>query len=558
MIRIKQKLDLSSSSNNNILYSTTTTSSSSSSTTMTTSIDKYIHKNNKSALNEFFRAINYRNNINTSSSSCTDLFESLFMNYTNKAHIIEDLFNFSCTIGDLELLDKVINYIQTINIATNNSEEKFKLSSNNVYCGVQGKNVDVIKKLVEFAKKKSNLGEYYNEEFDETSLIRAVKNQELEQVKILVDYFGASIELCDSKKRTPLHFAASLQSVDILVYLIEKGANLNSQCAFNDTALINACMNRNYKQIEILIKKGANIDLKGNYGNLPMHILVSEPECNKEAFNLFFKYNVNLCLTNDKDQTCFVRACSTTNLNVCEILLNELIKRYSNQTRPHSLCFSPKEDKFKKLKIKTNFEFLNTEIINGLLNATCHLRLDIVKYLFKFSHDKYSLCNELKDCFENKILITAIQRKDINEFNYLFKLFMSYDCYPSNETFLFYVSMLIKYWNVKLHIPSQYTFEPLEVCIQELINLLMYYNKYKYQQLEQIFFQLFPGVDENIILYSLCMSFRRRFGSLHKKPKSLKLLAKNVIRNSMVSLSDMNLNLLKLPQSLQGYLIEYC
>jgi hypothetical protein len=235
-----------------------------------------------------------------------------------------------------------------------------------------------------------------------------------------------------------------------------------------------------------------------------------------------------------------------------------LIRRYAKHTRPHSLCFSPKEDKLKKLKIKTNFEFLNTEIINGLLNATCHLRLNIVKYLFKFSHDKILLCNEIKDCFENKILITAIQRKDINEFCYLFKLFMSYDCYPVNETCLFYVSMLIKYWNVKLHIPSQYKFEPLEICIQELINLLIYYNKYKYQQIEQIFFELFPGVDENIILYSLCASFRRRFGSFHKKPKSLKLLAKNIIRNSMISLSENNLNLLKLPISLQDYLTEYC
>ena len=548
MIRIKQKLALSSPSS-----SSPTLTSISHYSTSTTTIDRYIRKNNRFALNEFFKEIN-----NSNCTSCNeDLLENLFKNYKNKLNIIEDLFNLSCTIGDVELLDRVIHYIETVN-NTNILIEKFKLNSNSVYYAVKGKNLDVLKRLMKFSKIKSSLGEYLNEEFDETSLIRAIKNQELEQVKILVEFFGSSFELSDSKKRTPLHFAASLPSVDILEYLIKNGANLNSHCVFNDTPLMSACLSRRYKQIEILIQNGANVDLKGNYSNVPMHVLVGDSECSEEIFNLFFKSNVNLCLANDKEQTVFVRACSTTNLDICALLLNELIRRYAKHTRPHSLCFSPKEDKLKKLKIKTNFEFLNTEIINGLLNATCHLRLNIVKYLFKYSHDKILLCNELKDSFENKILITAIQRKDINEFSYLFKLFMSYDCYPVNESCLFYVSMLIKYWNVKLHIPSQYTFEPLEICIQELINLLIYYNKYKYQQIEQIFFELFPGVDENIILYSLCASFRRRFGIFHKKPKTLKLFAKNVIRNSMISLSENNLNLLKLPKSLRDYLIEYC
>ena len=521
MIRIKPKLALS--------YNSTANAS------LTTAPEKIACKNNnnnRSSLNEVYNAIKTNN---------------------SKINSIEDLLNLSCaSVGDLDLFDEIINYV----------EATFKLRPATIYYVVKCKNNEILKRLKKFTKNLKP-GDYLNEEHDETSLIRAIKNQDFEQVKLLVECFGASLDLRDSKKRTPLHFAALFDNIDILIYLIKHGANLNAQCIFNDTPLIVACLNRKYKQVEVLIRHGANINLKGNYGNVPMHLIVNDCGNNPvtdDAFyilKLFFKSNVNLCLTNDKEQTCFVRACSTTNLELCALLLNELIKRFSKLTQPHSLCFSSKEDKIKKLKVKTNFDFLNTEVINGLLNATCYLRLNIVKYLFKFIHDKSSLCNELKDCFENKILITAIQRKDINEFSCLFKLFMSYDCYPINDTPLFYASMLIKYWNIKLHIPSQYSFEPLEICIQELINLLIHYNKYKYQQLEQIFFQLFPGVDENIILYSLCGSFRKRFGYLYKKPNSLKLIAKNVIRNSMISLSDTNLSRLNLPQVLKDYLIEF-
>jgi hypothetical protein len=524
MIRIKPKL-------------TTTTSYNTLAINPTTSIDKYVCKNNRFALNDLYKLLINNN-------------ENLLFKKMNKIKIIEDLFNLSCLVGDEDLLDKVITFIQTTTTTqTTIEDETFKLTSNTIYYAIKGKNLEILKKLKKISNYK--LGEYLNEDYDETSLIRAIKNQQFEQVQILVETFGVSLNQCDSKKRTPLHFAASYDNVEILEYLVRNGANINSQCVFNDTPLISACLNRKYNQVEVLISYGASVDTRGNYGNGPMHTLVVNADCNVEVLKKILKNNVDLCLTNDKEQTCFVRACSTTNLNLCKLLLAELLIRYSKQ-QPHSFYF-----KFKKLKVKTNFEFLNTEIINGLLNATCYLRLEIVKYLFKFVNEKILLCNELKNYFENKILVTIIQRKDINEFSLLFKLFMSYGCMPVEEKPLFYVNMLIKYWNVKLHMPSTYSFEPLEVCIQDHICLLIYYGFYGYKHLEQIYFELFPGVDENIILYSLCASFRKRFGEIYSKPKTLKLLAKNVIRGSMVSLSEKNLLAICLPCALKDYLVDF-
>lgn len=108
-----------------------------------------------------------------------------------------------------------------------------------------------------------------------TPLIYAVWNDDIEMVKLLVEN-GANTEIRDSHDKTALMYAAmnfgAEHNVEILEFLISKGANVNAMCsdpADNlkyQTALMFATISGDVDGVRALIKNGADVNAKAFQG----------------------------------------------------------------------------------------------------------------------------------------------------------------------------------------------------------------------------------------------------------------------------------------------------
>lgn len=96
---------------------------------------------------------------------------------------------------------------------------------------------------------------FQTEETQETALTLACCGGFLEVAQYLIDH-GADIELGAS---TPMMEAAQEGHIDIVKFLISKGANIHAVTNTLDTALTYACANGHTQIAELLISCGAEV-----------------------------------------------------------------------------------------------------------------------------------------------------------------------------------------------------------------------------------------------------------------------------------------------------------
>ena len=96
----------------------------------------------------------------------------------------------------------------------------------------------------------------------------AIAEMNNEEVKSLVS--KSSIEVTDGEGRTPLIYAALSGNTEILNWLIELKADVNSQDRNGWCALHAASQNKHPEIIQSLINNGANPNLTDSFGNGPL------------------------------------------------------------------------------------------------------------------------------------------------------------------------------------------------------------------------------------------------------------------------------------------------
>ena len=123
-------------------------------------------------------------------------------------------------------------------------------------------------KIVELLIKegKANIyGYYYGEDFEKYPIYCAVKNKNLNMIKILLN------NNFDLKRESYiLSYAMENSDENIVKYLVENGADMYS---YEITALYQAVLNLNPKLVEYFLDKGASIEKAGGtdvYGNIMM------------------------------------------------------------------------------------------------------------------------------------------------------------------------------------------------------------------------------------------------------------------------------------------------
>jgi ankyrin repeat protein len=128
---------------------------------------------------------------------------------------------------------------------------------------------DVAKSLV----KVSNDINSKDEEYERTSLMYAVIDEENEVVKLLLEN-GANVNIQDDNGYTALHFASKENLLDVAKLLLEHGANTNTQDVHGNTPLFWAVFKSKGegKMIKLLLRYGADKHLENKHGVSPLKL----------------------------------------------------------------------------------------------------------------------------------------------------------------------------------------------------------------------------------------------------------------------------------------------
>lgn len=207
--------------------------------------------------------------------------------------IINSLITFSCITnysilqasrnGDIEYLQKVLEKNERI------SARDAEMNTPLIIASLSGQN-DVVKFLIDNGSdvNETNYGNY-------TPLSAALSYRRLDTAKILIDN-GAILDIethmllvgfrlyeiidyCLSKNidlSLTLHIAASSDLNDMLLYLLDKGVNIDSRNASNSTSLMTSIDMQKFSNIKTLLSRGANPNAIDNNEKTPLMIACSK------------------------------------------------------------------------------------------------------------------------------------------------------------------------------------------------------------------------------------------------------------------------------------------
>ncbi len=93
----------------------------------------------------------------------------------------------------------------------------------------------------------------------------------LEIVQFLIEK-GAVVNAKDEDKQTAIHFASENGHIQIVQYLIEKGADVNAKDYYEQTALHFASEEGHLQIVQYLIEKGAEVNAKDDKGQTALNL----------------------------------------------------------------------------------------------------------------------------------------------------------------------------------------------------------------------------------------------------------------------------------------------
>ncbi|MEX2118088.1 MAG: ankyrin repeat domain-containing protein [Pirellulales bacterium] len=91
---------------------------------------------------------------------------------------------------------------------------------------------------------------------------------------LLIEHGAAIDAKAGTSEKTPLHFAAEADRLDVATLLIEKGANVHARDSSQRTPLHDACRNGNLGLAAMLIDRGADIGAMDGEGATPLWVAV--------------------------------------------------------------------------------------------------------------------------------------------------------------------------------------------------------------------------------------------------------------------------------------------
>ena len=116
-----------------------------------------------------------------------------------------------------------------------------------------------------------------------TYLSRACNNEDLEKAKICLEERPEDLNEPDNAGNTPLQIAALEGFTDIVRFLLEAGADVDSKNVDKDTPLIDAVENGHFEAVKLLLQHGANPRLANAKGDEPFDLVPADDENYKQT-----------------------------------------------------------------------------------------------------------------------------------------------------------------------------------------------------------------------------------------------------------------------------------
>ncbi|KAJ1162908.1 hypothetical protein NDU88_003372 [Pleurodeles waltl] len=140
----------------------------------------------------------------------------------------------------------------------------------------EGKTCLLIEKVQKEGVEQSKLKSKHFGKSGDTLLHYAARHGHLDILRFLTEMLGMDVELFNCDYKRPLHEAASMGHRECLLYLLEKGAEIDCLKKADWTPLMMACTRKNLEVIRELIEHGANPQLKNKDGWNCFHIASRE------------------------------------------------------------------------------------------------------------------------------------------------------------------------------------------------------------------------------------------------------------------------------------------
>lgn len=140
-----------------------------------------------------------------------------------------------------------------------------KIKTENEYCDFPGVLSKPCKDISDQEKKQIEI----SIKNDFKTAIKLLKNNFINIVEILINN-GADVNGTDVQNQSVLHHAVinpQYASTDFIKYLVDKGADINAKDVYGHTPLFIAFGLRNKNAVDILIKLGADINVRTNDGS---------------------------------------------------------------------------------------------------------------------------------------------------------------------------------------------------------------------------------------------------------------------------------------------------
>ncbi len=100
---------------------------------------------------------------------------------------------------------------------------------------------------------------------------QAARRGDLARVKALVETDHGLLEAKTGAGKTPLHFAAEGGRTEVVLYLLDKGAEINARNAESETPLHYAAGYGHMDVINLLLERGADVNARSSQGDTPLH-----------------------------------------------------------------------------------------------------------------------------------------------------------------------------------------------------------------------------------------------------------------------------------------------
>ncbi|MFN7095826.1 MAG: ankyrin repeat domain-containing protein, partial [Burkholderiales bacterium] len=167
--------------------------------------------------------------------------------------------------------------------------------------------------------KKSQIAEFLDEHklCSQAAFIAAIKKGNVKEVRQL-NYLEDYLEAKDDEGLTPLHIAAQSEQNEMVMFLLNQGANIEAKTNEGSTPLHLAVSNEAI--VDTLLKAGAKINAQTNYGENALHLAAYKGYL--ASCKLLIQYNINLNLKASRDFTALHYAIEGNQIAVVEYLMN--------------------------------------------------------------------------------------------------------------------------------------------------------------------------------------------------------------------------------------------